>query len=281
MRVAILGAGKVGTALDRALAKGPHQARLVALRRSARARFDEALLVLCVRDPQLPEVARALAAAGAVSKRTAVVHVAGAHGAEALRALRSVCAGVGQAHPMLAFASAKNPPDLSGGHLLVSGDAVAVRRATAVGKSLGMRPRTWKKLDRALYHAAAGLVANGAAALSEAGARLLRDAGVPERDIPAVLGPLLRSVGDNVAVLGTRAALTGPIRRGDGAAVAAHLDHIAARRPELFPVYLVLAALQLELANALGEASPAELRNVGRLLGEAAQKQSSTGGRWS
>ena len=278
MRVAILGAGKVGTALYRALRAGPHEARLVSLRRSGRAHFDEALLLLCVRDPQIRDVAGALAAARAVSKRTAVVHVAGAQGADALVALRRACAGVGQAHPMLAFASARKPPQLAGAHLLVSGDRVAVRRATALGKSLGMRPRSWKQVDRALYHAAGGLVANGAAALAEAGARLLRAAGVPERDIPAVLGPLLRSVADNVAALGTRAALTGPIRRGDAAAVATHLEHIASSAPELSPVYLVLAALQLELSDAIGEASRTDLAKVGRLLGAAA-KQSSSGGR--
>ena len=58
-----------------------------------------------------------------------------------------------------------------------------------------MTPRTFRaKFDPIAYHAAAGLVANGAAALAAIGVELLAVAGVPRQDAPLMLGPLLRSV---------------------------------------------------------------------------------------
>jgi predicted short-subunit dehydrogenase-like oxidoreductase (DUF2520 family) len=130
-----------------------------------------------------------------------------------------------------------------------------------------MVPRRWKGVDRALYHAAGGLVANGSAAIAAAGARLLVLAGASERDAPRVLGPLLRSVAENVERLGFPGALTGPVRRGDATTVALHLGKIRAKAPDLLPVYRALAELQLGLAARIGEADARDLRQIQRLLG--------------
>jgi predicted short-subunit dehydrogenase-like oxidoreductase (DUF2520 family) len=267
MRVAIVGAGKLGRALARAIGATRHSVRLVPARRRARARFDEALVILAVRDAGIGALAAELAASGRVGRASAVVHLAGAFGPELLSPLAGRCAGVAQAHPMLAFASARFSPELGGGHLLLEGDARAVERAGAIGRAIGLVPRRWKAVDRALYHAAGGLVADGSAAIAAAGARLLVLAGASEREAPKVLGPLLRSVGENVERLGFPAALTGPIRRGDVSTVALHLETMRHGARDLLPVYAALAELQVELAARIGEAAPADLRRIRRLLG--------------
>jgi predicted short-subunit dehydrogenase-like oxidoreductase (DUF2520 family) len=259
-RVIVLGAGKVG----KALASGVRRARCPVRAYPARAplprRLDAALLVLCVRDGALAELAAKLG--GRVSARTAVVHVAGAHGPSVLEPLRGQCAGIGQAHPLLSFASPRVQPELEGAHLLVAGERAAVARARALARLLGMVPRTWPDIDLALYHAAAGLLANGSAALAAAAARLLGAAGCPTDELGPVLGPLLRSVADNVARLGTPEALTGPIRRGDASTVRAHLVGIERATPELLPLYVACARAQLPMARALREAEPASLRQI-------------------
>jgi predicted short-subunit dehydrogenase-like oxidoreductase (DUF2520 family) len=128
-----------------------------------------------------------------------------------------------------------------------------------------MVPRAWK-VDLALYHAAAGLLANGAAALSALSAALLFQAGAPQRDVPRALGPLLRSVANNVEALGVRAALTGPIRRGDVAMVRRHLEAVKRTSPGALAVYAALGKAQLTLARGLGDASAGDLTRLGRLL---------------
>jgi predicted short-subunit dehydrogenase-like oxidoreductase (DUF2520 family) len=128
-----------------------------------------------------------------------------------------------------------------------------VRVARRVVRRLGMTPRTVRNLDRIAYHAAAGLVANGSAALAAAGCELLEKAGVAANVAPRMLGPLLRSVADNVERLGLPMALTGPVRRGDTGAVERHLRAIESRSPRLVPLYRALVAAQLPLARELGE----------------------------
>jgi predicted short-subunit dehydrogenase-like oxidoreductase (DUF2520 family) len=273
MRVAIVGRSKVGLTLAAALRERGHAVELHAARRPPRGPLDAELVVVATRDGHVTEVATALAESGAVSRKTAVVHVAGALGAEALAPLGDVTAGVGQAHPLLSFASADAPPVLEGALLLVSGDPVAVRRAKALARALGMRAGDWPGLDRALYHAAAALVANGAAALVDAGAELLAAAGAPPESVARALSALLRSVAENVARVGLPDALTGPVRRGDATTVRRHLDAVVAKAPAVAPLYVEGARAQLRMARAIDDASPGAFDALEKILDSAARRR--------
>lgn len=257
LRVFILGAGKVGTALARALrAEGVNVTLRAARRGAPRGPIAVDLLVLAVRDGDLERLVRELLARGSLDRRTAVVHCSGALGPEPLAPLRGVAAGVAQMHPMISFASLEVGPTLTRGQVNVDGDPAAIRVASRVARLLGMRPRHLPKLDKVAYHAAAGLVANGGAALAAAGTELLVRASVAPKVAAEMLGPLLRSVADNVERLGLPAALTGPVRRGDAKAVERHLAVIQNRCPDLVSLYRALVAAQLPLARELGEAPP-------------------------
>lgn len=175
-------------------------------------------------------------------------------------------AGVAQMHPMISFASRTSFPTLTRGNVHVQGDAAAVTRARRLAKKLGMSPRTFPGLDTVGYHAAAGIVANGAAALSAMGAKLLEASGVPASDAPKLLGPLLRSVADNVEALGFPDALTGPVRRGDAAGIGRQIDLLRERFPELLPIYLASTWAQLPIARALGEAPPKDFDAIEQVL---------------
>lgn len=257
LRVHIQGAGKVGRGLARLLAARGAKVTLRAARDGLPPTTIAAdILVLAVRDRDLTPLAKELAASGLVPRRAVCVHVAGSQSADVLAPLRAVCAGVAQMHPMIAFATTQSAPSLARGQLHVDGDDAAVRAARQLGKLLGMTPRTLPHMDKTLYHAAAGLVANGAAALAALGAELLVVAGVPREVAPSMLGPLLRSVADNVETLGFPAALTGPVRRGDAATVAKQASLLEQKLPSLLGIYLESVAAQLPLARALGEATP-------------------------
>ncbi len=263
----IFGAGKVGDALARAIRKAGGKATLRAARKGLpRKPIDAELLIIAVRDRDILPLATELASKGLVGKKTACVHVAGALDAEALAPLRAVSAGVAQMHPMISFASRAHPPRLEGGHVHVKGDPVAVKRAKQLVFSLGMSPRTFAKLDPVGYHAAAGLVANGAAALAALGARILAQAGVDEATAPLMLGPLLHSVADNVSALGFPQALTGPVRRGDPLAIAKHLAILEARVPEAVPLFIAAGLAQLPLAREIGEAPPQGFDEIEKIL---------------
>jgi predicted short-subunit dehydrogenase-like oxidoreductase (DUF2520 family) len=265
--VFVLGAGKLGSALARALRRAGVRTTLRGARKALPRAIDADLVVLAVRDRDLRALAEKLV--GVVARRAAVVHVAGALGAEPLAPLRGACAGVGQMHPMISFASTGFAPGLARGNVHVQGDAVAVARARRVARRLGMTPRTIRDLDTVAYHAAAGLVANGAAALAAVGAELLVRGGVPREAAPRMLGPLLRSVADNVEKLGFPDALTGPVRRGDVAGLDKHLATLRAKLPEAVSLYLAAAEAQLPLARAIGDAPRESFEEMARVIAEA------------
>lgn len=268
MRVAIVGVGKVGRGLARALRVAHISTSIVSARafveRPRRLRGD--VVVIAARDGAIAKVVEALVDSGKLERSAVVVHCAGALDAEVLAPLRAVSAGVAQMHPMISFADPARPPSLRGGHAHVAGDPEAERRARRLCRAIGLKPRTFPALDRVAYHASAGLVANGAAALAAAGAELLVRAGANPAAIPAMLGPLLRSVAENVEAMGLPDALTGPVRRGDAAGVRKHLATLRAKAPELVPLYVACARAQLPLARALGDAPLAALDEVDTAL---------------
>jgi predicted short-subunit dehydrogenase-like oxidoreductase (DUF2520 family) len=267
MRVYILGAGKVGRSLARAIRAAGWPAKLRPARLGLPGRRIAAdLLVLAVRDRDLAPLAAELVERGLVGPKTACVHVAGAMGPGTLAPLRSVSAGVAQMHPMISFASLSFSPTVLRGNVRVQGDAGAVRRARALARRLGMTPREIPGMDNVGYHAAAGLLANGAAALAAVSAELLVRSGVPRREAPRLLGPLLRSVADNVEKLGFPDALTGPVRRGDTAGVAKHLTLLEERLPEAVALYRAAGLAQLPLARALSDAPPGSIDAIDALL---------------
>ena len=259
LSVLVFGAGKVGAGLARALRAKQVRVTLRPARRGLPARRIEAdAVIVALRDRDIAPCAAALVEKKLIGhRRVAVLHCAGALGPEALAAARGPLVAVAQMHPMISFASTSFTPSLARGQLHVDGDPAAMRVARSLGRLLGMTPRTLPGLDRVAYHASAGLVANGAAALAAGGVALLEKAGVPAATAAAMLGPLLRSVAENVEALGLPQALTGPVRRGDAGGVAKHMATLRRLAPELLPFYVAAGQTQLPLARALGEA-PAE-----------------------
>jgi len=89
-----------------------------------------------------------------------------------------------------------------------------------------------------------------------------------------MLGPLLQSVADNVKNLGFPGALTGPVRRGEPASVARHLELLRARVPAAIPLFIAAGLAQLPLARALGEAPAGAFDAIATLLYDAAKVDS-------
>jgi predicted short-subunit dehydrogenase-like oxidoreductase (DUF2520 family) len=279
-RIFILGAGKVGSGLARALRAAGDDVTLRPARKGLPNKpIDAGVIILAVRDRDVGPLAAELAQRRLIGHRkVAIVHCAGALGPEALAGAREAGpkVSVAQMHPMISFASKDRTPSLLRGQLHADGDAGAVRAARAIGRRLGMTARTIPGLDRVAYHAAAGLVANGAAALAAGGVELLGKAGVDAVTAAAMLGPLLRSVADNVERLGLPDALTGPVRRGDAAGVGKHLETLRRLAPSLVEIYVAASRTQLPLARALGEAPPEAFAAIEAELDRASQRNLSS-----
>ncbi len=282
-RIGFIGIGALGSGLAMALAqqgypvtaahsRRPHPAIQLAGRlancqavMSPQAVADAADLVFIT----TPDSAIA-AVAAAIKWRPGqgVVHCCGAAGVDLLAAATPQGATAGAFHPFQTFAGLSDPAAalsrLSGVVFAVSAAGWLQEYLEDVGRQLGGRPVQLADADRPLYHAAAVLGCGYLATVLQAAASLWQAAGFsPEQALDALL-PLSRATLENIATLGLPAALTGPAVRGDATTVQAHLQAIAARRPELTDLYLTLTATSLNLAAAGDNSRPAE--NIRSLL---------------
>ena len=211
-RVKVVGRGRVGSAVAARLAERGHSI----------VEDDAELVVLCVPDSVIPEVARSI---------TVGPWICHTSGATSITALAPHVARF-TVHPLQTVVRSRGPEQLDGAWAAVTGDgADGVARASWVARELGLQPFELGDDMRALYHAGAALASNYLVTLYRTACRALEIAGAP----PAALVPLMRRTIDNGF------ELTGPIARGDWATVDAHLAALRAFAPELEPVYRALA----------------------------------------
>ena len=221
--IAIVGRGRLGTALARALgAPAP-------LGRGADPAGARAVL-LCVPDAEIA------AAAKAVTPGPLVGHCSGATTLEPLAGHHAF-----SLHPLMTVTG----PDavFAGAGAAIAGstpEAVAFARQLAT--RLGMTPVEIPDADRAAYHAAASIASNFLVTLEAAAERVL---GADRREL---LVPLVRATVENWAALGPERALTGQIARGDEITVARQRRAVAERAPELLPMFDAMATVTRELA---------------------------------
>jgi predicted short-subunit dehydrogenase-like oxidoreductase (DUF2520 family) len=211
-RVKVVGRGRVGSAVAARLAERGHSV----------VEDGAELVMLCVPDSVIPEVARS------ISIGPWICHTSGATSVAALapHAKRFTV------HPLQTVVLSRGPEQLDGAWAAVVGDdADGVARASWVARELGLQPFELADEMRALYHAGAALASNYLVTLYRTACRAFEVAGAP----PAALIPLMRRTIDN------NFELTGPIARGDWATVDAHLAAVRAFAPELEPVYRALA----------------------------------------
>ena len=250
MNILIIGRGRVGNGLRRALrASGVHEVTTAGRTFKASSLRNADVIVLAISDRSIESVAQAISeslAPGAV-----VLHCAGARGTDILQACEARGAAVGVMHPLVSFPSSRRSPSLRGTTFTVHGSPRAVTSARRIAKACGARAIGAPTGDPA-YHAAAALVANGAAALAFVSAGVLERLGFERRDAERAIGGLLETVGENVQELGVPAALTGPIARGEAETVDAHRSALRRKGRDALAAYDALVPVIVRCARAAG-----------------------------
>ena len=160
----------------------------------------------------------------------AMIHTSGALGAEVLAPAMAAGTQIGAFHPLVAFADTERAVEaLHGATVAIEGDDQLASMLAAMAEALGATPVRLAPGSKAAYHAAAVLAAGGFVALLDAIAELGRVAGLDEAGSLAIYGPLIEGTLGNARALGIRAALTGPMTRGDVGTLEAHLETLRLR----------------------------------------------------
>jgi predicted short-subunit dehydrogenase-like oxidoreductase (DUF2520 family) len=214
--VRIVGAGRAGTSLARALDASDAWDVVEVLRHGddvSDAGHGVDLLVLATPDDAIADVARAVSR----EDTTVVAHLAGSRGLDVLEphARRAAL------HPLMTLPDADSgAARLRGAWFAVAGDPLV----DEVVSALDGRSFTVADDRRAVYHAAACVAANHLVALLGQVERLAAAADVPFE----AFFDLVRAAVDNTERIGPAAALTGPAARGDLDTIRRHLEAMPA-----------------------------------------------------
>jgi predicted short-subunit dehydrogenase-like oxidoreductase (DUF2520 family) len=255
MRLIVVGPGRAGLSLAIASARAKHEIVAIvgrdvdhawpaasALAADALAITDGLppadLLVIAVRDDAIEPVAAALAGGpGGPPPVGGAVHLSGLAPVTALEPLAAAGLDVGAFHPLQTLPA----PDLGAARIegaWVGITATGPLRGTldAFAASLGAHPFAIADEAKPLYHAAAAAAANFPLAALTMAADLFSKSGVPF----VAARPLVEAVVANAFELGPRAALTGPVARGDVGTVRSQLAAVDAAAPEWTATFAAL-----------------------------------------
>ncbi len=266
-RIAIVGAGNLGTALALSLkkagftieafvsrSKGKARQRAESLAKQLGARVvttlhgvDFTVVWLCVPDAEIARAAQTLAAQVEWKGRIAL-HSSGALTSDELDSLRKRGASVASVHPLMTFVRGSHPA-LAGVPFAIEGDAPAVRQARRMVRDLQGRSYPIRKQDKAAYHAWATFTSPLLTALLATTERVAAAGGVKRNGAVRRMMPILQQTLANYASLGAAAGFSGPIVRGDAETVKGHLRELKSS-PAARDVYLSLARAALKYLPA-------------------------------
>lgn len=284
-KIAVIGAGRVGTALAQVLQEKGYPLAGVCCRTetsagcaagrlgcavytdpAALARRAEIVLITTP-DRSIEAVCRHLAGEEAVGSGQVVLHTSGVHSSSILASAGERGAAVLSMHPLQTFPNVEaGIRNLKGSYFTLEGDERALPTGLAMVEAFEGRPLTIPTAMKPLYHAAACVACNYFVGLIDLALQMMEQSGVPKQQALPALLPLVEGTLSNIKRVGVPAALTGPIDRGDHGTVAAHLRVIEEVMPAAKELYCSLGRQTAQAARAKGTLDEAGWREFQNLL---------------
>ena len=301
--ISIVGAGRLGTALARALAAKRYRVEAVVagtkLHASKAADLlgrrplalastqleqlpSSDILIITTPDDRIGEIATRLAAiferddrkvkgrgADKVNRGRTVIHASGALSSAILRPMRAAGFGTGSMHPLVSVSdSLQGAESLCTAYFCVEGTPSAVRVMRGLIHSLGAQSFSISADNKALYHAAAVMASGHTTALFDIAVEMFTRCGLTARRARSVLLPLLKTTFENLYANEPSRALTGTFARADTTTVAKHLKALSSPgMRDALAVYALLGRRSLGLAEMAG-ARPESVKEIAGMLEE-------------
>jgi predicted short-subunit dehydrogenase-like oxidoreductase (DUF2520 family) len=266
--VSIIGAGRLGTVLARALAARGYPIRSLVARRLQSARKAAAFLedmpstfaagkisllpqadlfLISSPDDQIASVAIELSRLD-FDRKPIALHTSGALSSEVLSPLRAKGWSTGSVHPLLSISDAQT--SIEGAFWSVEGDNRAVRLAKRIVRDLGGTSFSVRTAEKPLYHAAAVMTSGNVVALFDVALEMLVQSGLTRQTARRILLPLLASTVRSLEEKDPQQALTGTFSRGDVETVKRHLAALKNHKlTDALEAYRLLGKRSLKLTK--------------------------------
>jgi predicted short-subunit dehydrogenase-like oxidoreductase (DUF2520 family) len=271
-KIAIIGAGKVGTAMGYLLRDCGYCIVAVASRTidSAKRAIDfigegEAstnlkntakkaeIVFITTSDGAIKNVCKKVASEGGFHRGSVVLHMSGALPSDILSSARDVGCHIASVHPLQSLADVREAiNNIPGSYFCIEGDEGAVSIAKQIVAALKGKEIMLHVDKKPLYHAGAVVVSNYLVATIGLGLELYEVAGIKKKDSLNALMPLIKGTIKNIEAIGIPSALTGPISRGDVEIVECHLNALSKERQGLVRLYTELGRYAVEVAIEKG-----------------------------
>ena len=287
-KIAIVGAGTVGTALAYLLKKKGYP--LVGLADKKKESLQRAIAfvgeeVRCATAPEeitpvadivfittsdsaIQEACEGIASKGGFHAGQIVSHTSGSLPSTILQSARSSGALIASCHPLQSFADAQAAVKLIPASIFyMEGDPEAIPALTELVQAVGGKPLTIATSEKPIYHAAAVVACNFFVTLVYLSYQLFEQIGIPEKDAAQALLPLIKGTVNNIEQLGPIKALTGPIARGDVAVIKGHLEAMKGLDPRFIDIYRTISCLTVEIGIKKGTLSPEKGKEILQVVG--------------
>jgi predicted short-subunit dehydrogenase-like oxidoreductase (DUF2520 family) len=283
--VAILGLGKVGTAVGFLLRQAGYRIVAVAGRSTAALNAgvvytggrpylnysDAALQANCIiittSDDAIAYVCKKISSEGSIKPGTRVIHMSGAGGLDLLESAHDAGAHVASIHPLQSF------PDVEGAIKNIPGSTFGITSEDEIKewsvqmvRDLGGIPFFISDADKPLYHAAACIASNYLTTLIHMVEEIYQSLGLSRDDTIRAIWPLVMGTIANIKTKGTVQSLTGPVARGDAGTIKKHAEALRKKLPAFLPAYSALGILTTDVGLKKKTLSPETAQLITELL---------------
>lgn len=268
MKIGFIGAGKVGCTFGKYLKengfdvigyysrrfesaqKGAKEVEGIAFRNLQELLDLTQLIFITTPDDVIKKVADEISEYYNIKKGQIFVHMSGALSSKELISLKQKGAYIYSLHPLQSFADIKSALiSLKSTVFTVEGDKEKINILENMLEKCGNRFFTITEEMKGLYHASACVVSNYLVTLIDYGLKFYRNMGVDEELAIEAVYPLIKGTIENIRKLGTKKALTGPIKRGDVGTIVKHIESFESFAPELLKLYKILGYETVKLAE--------------------------------